>query len=480
MPAKKPFIHMIKTPLRNYLYDVNTNMFVEVDEDTYHYLQEIEQKDDILSSIPDAHVKQNVDSLCAQGFLSTKHPKEIRHGYSDLMAWHLNENIMQMALQVTQQCNFRCAYCVYCSGDFELQRDHSSKRMSIETALTAVDFFAARCGNQEQPTIAFYGGEPLLEFPLIQEITKYAEEKLYGKKLTFAITTNASLLTPDIARFFSKHNFITTISLDGAPETHDRSRRFAKTGKGSFAVIWNNLKVVKEQCPDFKFSFNIVMDPRYSCNSLHQLFNQEELLQGAHITSTLIDDKFSVEKSIPGEIFLQQERCHTFKSYLAFRGAYNRDRVSRVAYAALSGNFGSIQTGMNMTDLLPDVTAPGGPCIVGARRLFVSVDGNLYPCERVSETSQVMNIGNLWDGFEFDKVDRLLNIAQTTAENCKSCWAFRHCTLCCSHSDNCGELSADLRRSQCTGVRTQVEEKFKDYLWMREFGVSYDALNEEV
>ena len=478
--GEKPFIHMMKTPLCNYLYDVNTNMFAELDEDTYQYLKEVEQSGNALEPVADARIKQNIDSLREQGFLSAKHPQEIRHSQSDMIAWHLDENINQMALQVTQQCNFRCAYCVYCAGDFELQRNHSSKRMSIETALAAVDFFAARCGNQDQPAIAFYGGEPLLEFPLIQKVVTYAEEKLYGKKLVFSITTNASLLTPEIARFFSEHNFLTTISLDGTSETHDRSRRFAATGQGSFAVILKNLKVAKEECPDFKFSFNIVVDPRYPSDSLHQLFNLEEFFPEAHVMPNLIDDRFSIEKTVPSEVFLQQRNCHTFKGYLAYRGAYDRSKVSRLTNITLSDNFRRLQVRMKPAMLLPDVAAPGGPCIAGERRLFVSADGNLYPCERVSETSEVMNIGNLWDGFDLKKVDRILNIAQTTSEDCKKCWAFRHCMLCSRNSDNCGELSADLRRSQCSIVRAQVEGTFRDYLWMREFGISFAAILEGV
>ncbi len=480
MSEGKPFIHMLRTPFCNYLYDVNTNMFAEVDENTYQYLKEVEQSDDFRQVPADENVKKNLAILREQGFLSAKHPKEIRHSSSDFVAYHLNENINQMALQLTQQCNFRCSYCVYCAGDFELQRNHSSKRMSLETALNAVDFFAARCGNQQQPAIAFYGGEPLLEFPLIQKVVAYAEKKLYGKKLTFAITTNASLLTPDIARFFSAHNFLTTISLDGTPETHDRSRRFADSGQGSFTVICKNLKAVREECPDFKFSFNVVIDPRYSCESLHRLFSKEEPFCSAHVTSTLINDEYSVEKTVPSEIFLQQDRIFMFKNYLAFRGVYDKESASRMSYVTLSDNIRRLQLRMKPARLLPDVVAPGGPCIAGERRLFVSVDGNLYPCERVSETSQIMNIGNLWDGFDLQKVDKILNVAQTTSEDCKNCWAFRHCMLCCRNSDNCGELSAELRRSQCSGVRVQVEDVFRDYLWMREFGVSYDEIMEGV
>lgn len=479
MTGEKPFIHMISTPMDHYLYDVNTNMFAKVDGDTYQYLKEVEQQDGMQKVAVNVHIKQEIEFLRAQGFLSIKHPQKIRHSHSDLMEYHLNENIMQMALQVTQQCNFRCAYCIYGDSDFEFQREHSSKRMTLETALTAVDFFAARCGNQENITLGFYGGEPLLEFPLIQEVVKYAEEKLYAKDLSFTITTNASLLTPDIACFLCEHNFITVISLDGTPETHDRSRRFAKNGKGSFSVIRKNLVEAKKICPDFQFSFNTVVDARYPCDSLHQLFSGEDFFKESHVESTSIDDQFSVEKVVPSDIFLRQNNQHIFKGYLAFRGVYNRDSVSRVAYMNLLSNFGHFQTAMRSSVSLPDEMAPGGPCIAGERRLFVSVDGNLYPCEKVSETSEAMIIGNLWDGFDMDKVDRIINVAQTTAENCKKCWAFRHCMLCCRQSDNCGELCADLRRSQCDWVRSQVENIFKDYLWTKEFGIFDNILNKE-
>jgi uncharacterized protein len=478
--VEKPFIHALRTPLCNYIYDVNTNAFVSVDEGAYQYLREAEQQGGALPDEADEHIEQCLEALWAQGYLSSKRPREIRHSQSDLLAYHLNENIAQMALQVTQQCNFRCAYCDYCASDFVSQRDHSAKRMSVETALSAVDFFAKRCANQDEPTIGFYGGEPLLEFPLIQRVTEYAEKKLYAKDLKFTVTTNASLLTPEIARFFAEHHFLLTISLDGTPETHDRSRRFAGNGKGSFEVIRRNLESLRQQWPDFEYSFNTVVDPRYPCDSLHELFTRDEFFGGAKIRSTLISDQFSIEKTVPGEVFLQQDSRHMYKSYLSFRDAYDRKKVSRVARESLSANFQRFKIEMKQAVSLMDVAAPGGPCIPGQMRLFVNADGILYPCERVSETSPAMKIGNLREGVDMGKVDRLLNIAQDTAEDCKNCWAFRHCKLCSGQSDNCGELSADLRRSQCESVREQVEDLFRDYLWTREFGISEDTWSKGV
>lgn len=122
------------------------------------------------------------------------------------------------------------------------------------------------------------------------------------------------------------------------------------------------------------------------------------------------------------------------------------------------------------TGLAP-VMAPGGPCVPGQRRLFVNVDGALYPCERISETSDIMRIGDIYNGIDHAKVDALLNIGQLTEEKCKHCYAVRYCTLCAKNCDNNGELSPELKASNCQSVHNEVMEKFRDYLFTREFSI---------
>jgi len=125
---------------------------------------------------------------------------------------------------------------------------------------------------------------------------------------------------------------------------------------------------------------------------------------------------------------------------------------------------------------LSDVTAPGGPCIPGGQRLFISADGDFYPCERVSETSEAMQIGNLNNGFDIAKAKNVLNIGQLTEEDCKNCWAIRHCQICVKHCDNNGSLCADFKRSQCEQIKDQVELQLKDYLFLKDFGVSINSM----
>lgn len=82
-------------------------------------------------------------------------------------------------MQVTQNCNLRCQYCVY-SGSY-INRVHNNKRMSVEVAKQAIDFLVKHSENSKEISIGFYGGEPLLEVPLIREVVDYAEGVFSGK-----------------------------------------------------------------------------------------------------------------------------------------------------------------------------------------------------------------------------------------------------------------------------------------------------------
>ena len=470
---KLPFIHLMKTPLNNYAYDVNTNTFIELGDKTYAYLEALLDSGDSALPAP-VEVERSLDHLRSQGFFSSKRPKKIEHPQSSLLEYLLNENVKQMTLQLTQECNFRCSYCTYGAKDFQYQREHSSKRMSLETAFSAIDFFVAHSSNQDEVSVGFYGGEPLLEFEMIKTIVEYAEKKFWGKDLMFVITTNASLLTLEMAKFFSEHNVNLTISLDGTAEIHDRSRKFATTGSGTFAAIKKNLDEIRRELPAFseKMSFNIVIDPRYSCNKLHTMFSEDDSFREATIMPTIIDDFFSTEKAIPSDIFVRESNHHRFKAYLALLGRYPQAKVSRVTQNFMSGTYARLELSLKMSTEVFDTMAPGGPCIPGEMRLFVSADGIFYPCERVSETSESMIIGNLRDGFDVEKARDALNIGQLTEEDCKNCWAIRHCMICVKHCDNNGELCAELKRSECDQVKREIEAQLREYLLLKDFNLS--------
>lgn len=203
-----------------------------------------------------------------------------------------------ITLQLTQQCNFRCAYCIYSDISNENQREHSSKRMPFDTAKRSIDFLIEHSCNLDTVNIGFYGGEPLLEMDLIINIIDYVESVSEGKKVTYSMTTNGSLLTDQIVEYCISKNIKVTISIDGNKEIHDKNRRFKKDGCGTFHVIMNNLTHIVQAYPEFKkmISLSMVMDPQDDIECSKQLFYDYEFLNDIAANSSFIDDFYSTEK----------------------------------------------------------------------------------------------------------------------------------------------------------------------------------------
>lgn len=126
--------------------------------------------------------------------------KEVRHVYADYLDVFLTRKLAKITLQLTQNCNFRCKYGIYSETHNLRQRSHSTERMTFETAKKAIDFLWKHSVDSPDVNIGFYGGEPLLEFPLLKKAVKYSERLFEGKNLTFSVTTNGTLLNDEIIR----------------------------------------------------------------------------------------------------------------------------------------------------------------------------------------------------------------------------------------------------------------------------------------
>jgi len=96
--------------------------------------------------------------------------------------------------------------------------------MSLEIADKAIEFMLrspSRCLKVE-----FQGGEPLLNFPVVQYIVKRTQERTAqsDRLVEFVICSNLSLLNSDILRFCEENNVYLSTSLDGPKELHDYNR----------------------------------------------------------------------------------------------------------------------------------------------------------------------------------------------------------------------------------------------------------------
>jgi uncharacterized protein len=151
--------------------------------------------------------------------------------------------LQRVVLNVTNQCNLACTYCYEYSEDRIAQTAGRQKFMSADVAEASVDMLFRESGHRRGIHVTFFGGETLLNFPVMRSTVEYAKRKAAetGKEIEFSLTTNATLLDEEKIEFLSENRIGVTVSIDGDRELHDSQRVF-HNGKGSYDVIVPKIK----------------------------------------------------------------------------------------------------------------------------------------------------------------------------------------------------------------------------------------------
>lgn len=450
----KPFVLPIKTPLGCYFYEVNRNEVVTVSPELYSYIKAILESDTPSTVTVSDNAKKQYDALSECGYLSSNHVKEIQHPALSGIDTYLGRGLQKLTLQVTQKCNLRCKYCIYSEDSNPEQRSHSNITMTFDTAKRAVDFYREHSIDCDSATIGFYGGEPLLAFPLMKEIVKYAEDVFEGKDLSFVTTTNATLLNDEIADFLMRNNFVITFSLDGPKSIQDRNRVFPD-GSGSYDVVIRNINKMFCAYPEKmrKSGINMVVDQTQNYGDVFSLFD-EPSIQQMNVAYSMVEENSRTLASSP-----QYESGQNYDFFLTlaniFRGDPNKPLNKLMAQNAIS--FSGENSKVSFSQL-GRVNAPSGPCVPGKLRLFVDCFGNMFPCEKVDENTS-MSIGNIENGFDINKIKKLLNFNANNAGKCKKCWAFQLCSICCRTVFNSQGYSKDMHTSACQASQAAAYEQ---------------------
>lgn len=136
----------------------------------------------------------------------------------------------QLWFHVTNACNLRCRYCYV---------DKDTTGMTVDDAVRIAEKVCrdAFAHGYDGINLKFAGGEPLVGYAEVQAIVarieQLAEREPQFRSVTFSILTNATLVTPEIARYLRDKNIIAGVGLDGIGAVNDRER-VTSSGRGSF------------------------------------------------------------------------------------------------------------------------------------------------------------------------------------------------------------------------------------------------------
>jgi len=335
-----------------------------------------------------------------------------------------------LVLMLTTSCNLACRYCYEdreegCAsagdgrgGPGAAAGRGTPREMSLESLRGGVAYLLEHAGAGRKVSVTFFGGEPLLRFPLIRsavgEARRMATER--GKEIFFSITTNGTLLTRETAGFLKENGISVCLSIDGPREIHDRNRPYA-SGRGSYEDVARGIELLMENRNGFPVAARVTLgrgavDVRKTFDHLRGLGFDEVGFAPA-----------SAAKGSPSAL-TEEELCAVMDRFRDLADAYVDDvRERRVpAFSNMSQILALIHRG----DPMPY------PCGAGIGMLAVDPSGAFYPCHRL------VGIGDSFGGTEAGISEsaraRFLDGARRRRESaCDACWAKNFCSGGCYH-----------------------------------------------
>ncbi|MDR1055633.1 MAG: radical SAM peptide maturase [Prevotellaceae bacterium] len=374
-------------------------------------------------------------------------------------------NLKQLTFEATDACNLQCMYCGY--GEFYEEYDNREDNyFPVDKALLLIDYLTElwnspqNISSKRNLTISFYGGEPLLNMPFIKTIIDYILNKdCRNRTFSFSMTTNALLLHKYMDYLVDK-NFKLLISLDGN-EGHT-SYRVDKKGNSSYSRIIRGVDLLREKYPvffDANVNFNAVLHNRNNVQEVYNYFKEKY-----NKTPRIAELSTSGIKAEMKDKFIKTYR----NSYESLRQAENYEEIEREMYLD-SGSFksavfyllhysGYVYSDYNdlLYDKCSDIKLPTGTCIPFSKRMFVTVNGKILPCERIGHQYSLGQITVNTIELNPDKIAHMFNHhLSKIAKQCNKCFNACACVQCIYHLRNLES------RPVCYGFMNEID--FKKY-----------------
>jgi uncharacterized protein len=265
---------------------------------------------------------------------------------------------VKYALFLTHRCNLACAYC-YVSK--------SSDRMPLSIANTAVDFAFRHTPPSDPIDIGFFGGEPLLAFPMIETITRNVRSRpdFDPCRVHIGLATNGTLLTGEILDFLAENEIQTTISCDGPPDVHDRFRVYAD-GRPTSAQVERAIRMAVGR---LRYApVNAVYRPE----TLARLPETIDYLSSLGVRHIYLNPDYSAR-------WTQADIDRVPEIYGAVAERYKRYyRQNEAHYISLID--------VKITVILRGGYQPSEHCGMGEREFAFTASGRVLPCERLASS----------------------------------------------------------------------------------------------
>lgn len=330
--------------------------------------------------------------------------------------------ISHFCIELTQQCNFRCKYCCY-SGEYKGWRQHSKQSQNTDNIEDIISFISKYSPKQEPFSVAFYGGEVLLEFRNMMFLA-HRLRNLFKNKVSFSLTSNGYLLSPNIIdEICNTSDFTLNITIDGDMKMHD-ANRVLSNGNGTYNKIINNLW-------DFRRRYPKEFDKRIGFLATLQSTLELPELNDAWMANDLLKDKLPKHVSMIVPNFSKLIRDTSLDDKLeVFYIAL--DHYKKGVNDVLTQQLIEITDTIRHREIfnLADIHTVS-TCLTNIESCFIDCNGDIAACEKVCDS---FRIGNIVSGIDRQKLEKYnTEFVLFQNKNCKKCWAQRLCNICLKH-----------------------------------------------
>jgi uncharacterized protein len=376
-----------------------------------------------------------VKYLNERGFLvpdGTNEYRRIQRGHGKQQ---YRTDLLQLIILPSEDCNFRCEYCY--------------EEFSRGTMKPWVREAIKKLVNDRLPTlqtlsVGWFGGEPLYGWEAVEELAPHLHRVAVENGLRYSsnMTTNGYLLTQDVARkLFSWGIDQYQITIDGAPEDHDRSRP-GRDGSGTFEVIFKNLKALRELPNPFVVDLRVNYDRK----------NHPRV-------GTLLE---MVEKEFEGDSRFRLR----FRAVGRWGGPNDAQLdvcgIDESAQAQLQMKAEARKRGLKLSDDIRSLQGMGSQVCYAARpySFIIGADGKLMKCTIDLDTKDRNIVGQIQEdgGLDLDE-DKMALWTEPAYESDKKCQKCVVLPVC--QGIYCPQIRMDEDRSPCTPLRKSAKKDLR-------------------
>ena len=284
-----------------------------------------------------------------------------------------------LTLHLTEACNLRCKYCFV---------KQSSKRMSEEVAMTAIDFLLASC--KKYARVTFFGGEPLLEEPLLRKMTEYIKAKSH-RPVWLGLITNGTLISDSFLEFAEKHGIKISVSYDGLGNDDNR------VNKDGRAVL--DINRLSDAITKYQFFSSSVITAENVGGLYDNVVHLKEL--GFRDMNLFLD--YSSNWESKHVVLLKTAFERIAEKYVEWLLSGDRVRINKIddMIACYASDFG-----LSKTKIKRDMA------------YSVAVDGNVYPYASAVGNENLC-LGNVVTGMNHERMERVANMG--FVKGCENC-----------------------------------------------------------